>query len=263
MECQNTTKNLKINKNKSIGEIIVVVEGESEEIKLLKYIFTKVLDYNYISLKRNKVMTNEFRSKTNPNSMVIVANTNSSNIKSIMEDQNYQDRLYNLLKTDYNRSLKSVPIYILWDRDKESNSKENVLKILNTFKNSMDNGEEMNGILLLSYPCVESYEISNFDKQLYRKTFSSSEEAKKLFKARRYSLTNITEKTLITAVGNMHRTMNNCDLKQYDTSDFHKINKKIFTIEEEKFNNKGYDALSLISIMLIDLGIIYSDDSIK
>ena len=39
MECLNTTKNIKINKNKSIGEVIVVVEGEREEPKLLKYIW--------------------------------------------------------------------------------------------------------------------------------------------------------------------------------------------------------------------------------
>lgn len=48
MECQNTIKNLKINKNKSIGEVVVVVEGESDEFKLLKHIFTEVLDYDYV-----------------------------------------------------------------------------------------------------------------------------------------------------------------------------------------------------------------------
>ena len=204
----------------------MVVEGESEEFRLLKYIFTNVLDYNYIPLKRNKIMSDEFRSKTNPNSTVIVANTSNSNINSIMEDSNYQDRLYNLLKTEFKRSLKSVPIYILWDRDESSNNKEIVLKTINTFKNSMDNDEEMNGILLLSYPYVESYEISNFDKQLYRKVFSSSEDAKKLFKANRYSLANISEETLISAIGNMHRRMNNFGIKRYNPSDFYRINKK-------------------------------------
>ena len=87
MECLNTTKNLKINKNKSIGVVIVVVEGESEEFKLLKYIFTKILNYNYIPLKRNKIMADEFRSRINPNSTIIVANTSNSNIKSIMDNQ--------------------------------------------------------------------------------------------------------------------------------------------------------------------------------
>ena len=51
MECQNTIKNLKVNKNKSIGEIVVVVEGESEEFKLLKHIFVDLFDYNYIPYK--------------------------------------------------------------------------------------------------------------------------------------------------------------------------------------------------------------------
>ena len=45
MECQNTTKSLKINKNKSIGEVVIVVEGEKEEFKLLD-LFGKVIEQN-------------------------------------------------------------------------------------------------------------------------------------------------------------------------------------------------------------------------
>ena len=77
MECHNIIKNLKINKEKSIGEVVIVVEGENDEFRLLKKIFTKILDYNYISLKRNKVLQHEFKSKSNKNSTVIIANTNS------------------------------------------------------------------------------------------------------------------------------------------------------------------------------------------
>lgn len=258
MECQNIIKNLKINKNKSIGEVVVVVEGESEEFKLLKHIFIDILDYSYVPLKRNKIMRDEFRSNTNPNSTIIVANTSSSNIKSIMEDSDYQDKLYNLLKQEYNRSLKSVPIYILWDRDYDSNDKDIVLKTLNSFKNSLDNDNDMNGLLLLSYPCVESYEISNFDKQLYKKKFSSSDEAKTLFKAKRYSLVNLNENTLLTAIANMHRGLLNLGINNYDPSDFYKVNKKVFDSEEKIYLEKQkYIALSLISVMLVDLGIIY------
>lgn len=53
-----------------------------------------------------------------------MANTNSSNIKSILEDKNYKDKLYDLLKIDYERSLKNIPIYIIWDRDYESNEEK-------------------------------------------------------------------------------------------------------------------------------------------
>ncbi len=85
MECQNTIRTLKINKNKSIGNIVIVVEGEEDEFRLLKHIFTKVLDYNYISMKRNKVMQHEFVSKDSKNT-VIVANTRNSSIKTIIDD---------------------------------------------------------------------------------------------------------------------------------------------------------------------------------
>lgn len=257
MECQNIIKNLKIDKNKSIGEVVVVVEGESEEFKLLKHIFIDILDYNYVPIKRNKIMRDEFKSNTNPNSTIIVANTSSSNIKSIMEDSDYQDKMYNLLKQEYNRSLKNVPIYILWDRDHDSNDKNIVLKTLNSFRNLLDNDYDMNGLLLLSYPCVESYEISNFDKQLYKKGFISSDEAKTLFRSKRYSLANINEKTLLIAIANMHRGLFNLGINNYDPSNFYSVNKKVFDFEEEIYlKEQKYMALSLISVMLVDLGII-------
>ena len=257
MECQNTTKSLKINKNKSIGEVVIVVEGEKEEFKLLKHIFTKILDYNYVQVRRNKVMKDKFESKNNKNSTIIVANTSNSNIKTIMEDKNYKDKLYNLLKKEYNRSLKNVPIYILWDRDADSNTSDVVLKTLNTFTSSLDNDYNMNGLLLLSYPCVESFELSNFIKQFWKTNFSSAMDAKKKMKEIIPELTDIDEKSLMLAIENMHRTMYFYGIRKYDPSNFKKENLKIFRKESEEYlNNKYFNALSLIGIMLIDLGII-------
>lgn len=257
MECQSTIKHLKINKTKSIGEVVIVVEGESEEFKLLKHIFTKIFDYNYLSIRRNKVMKDKFISKNNKNSSIIIANTSNSNIKSIMEDKDYKDRLYELLKSEYNRSLKSVPIYILWDRDADSNKEEIVLKSLNTFTSSLDNDYEMNGLLLLSYPCVEVYELSNFNKQLWKTNFNNSIDAKKQMKTIIPKLIDINENTLLLAVENMHRTMKKYGIIDYDPTYFHKENIKIFRSETEEYiKHKYFNALSLISIMLIDLGII-------
>lgn len=262
MECQNITKNLKVNKNKSIGEIVIVVEGESEEFKLLKHIFINILNYNYIPLKRNKTIKDTFVSKTNNNSTVIVANTSNSNIKSILNDNEYKDKLYNLLLKDYNKSLKNVPIYILWDRDRESNEKEFVRKVLDLFSNSIDNDNyEMNGILLLSYPCIETYEISNFDKRLWKTTFKNSKDVKKYKKELSISLENITEKTILLAIENMHRIFLEFGIYEYDPSNFKSINNKIFSRMEEIYKNNTYMIpLSLISIMLVDLGIINTKD---
>lgn len=144
-----------------------------------------------------------------------------------------------------------------WDRDADSNKEELVLKSLNTFKSSLDNDYEMNGLLLLSYPCVESYELSNFNKQLWKTNFSSSIDAKKQMKAIIPKLTDINENTLLLAVENMHRTMKEYGIRDYDPSNFQKENIKIFRTEAKEYTtNKYFNALSLISIMLIDLGII-------
>ena len=257
MECQSTIKHLKINKNKVLGEVVILVEGESEEFKLLKHIFTKIFDYNYIPIKRNKVMQDVFKSKSNNTSTIIIANTANSNIKSIMENDNYKDKLYEILKKDYNRSLKNVPIYILWDRDAESNKGEIVLKTLNTFSSALDNDYDMNGLLLLSYPCIEIFELSNFDKRLWKENFTSSGLAKKKMKDSIPKLTSINEKTLLLAVENMHRIMKNYGILQYDSTNFKKENLQIFINETDEYLEYGYfNALSLVSIMLIDLGLI-------
>ena len=56
---------------------------------------------------------------------------------------------------------------------------------------SIDNGYEMNGILLLSYPCLESYGLSNFNKSFWKKKYVSSEEAKKELHLSRNKISNI------------------------------------------------------------------------
>ncbi len=254
MECQNTIKNLRINKEKVIGQVVVVVEGEEDEFKLLKHIFTKILGYSYIQMKRNKVMQHTFKNNQNT---VIVANTKSSSISSIMEDKDYKDKLYNLLKKEYNKTLKNTFIYILWDRDKDTNKDSNYIKALETYANSMDNDYEMNGLLLISYPCLEAYNLSNFDKKLWKRDFKTSFDAKKTFHMSLNSIKDINEKTILLAVYNMHHSMLEYGINNYDPSNFKRINKRIFRLENEYFkHNKMFNALSLISIMLVDLGII-------
>lgn len=70
-------------------------------------------------------------------------------------------------------------------------------------------------------------------------------------------LDDINENTLLLAVENMHRVMNVYGIRSYDPSNFQKENIRIFNEESKEFlNNKYFNALSLISVMLVDLGII-------
>lgn len=258
MDCQNTAKNLKINKNKTLGRIIVVVEGEDEEFKLLKHIFESILGYSYVEFnRRSKTMKKCFINKNNPSSVIIIANTNGSSLNSIIDDTEYQDKLYRLLRDDYQESLKNVPIYLIWDRDRFTNTPDIVNLILDKYSNSRDNGFNMNGMLLLSYPCVESYELANFHKLEFKNSYSTSEECKKEKNKSKFRIKNINEKTLMLAVGNMHRVLLDFGIKNYNTDNFKHTNKKIFKKQEEYYKNyELIRSLSLISIMLIDMGII-------
>lgn len=260
MECLNTTKTLKLIKDKRVGTVIIVVEGQEDEFRLLKHIFTKILNYNYVSMKRGKTVQYEFKND-NSDSTIIVANTKSSTINTILEDKEYKDKLYYLLKDEFNFDFKNASIYFLWDRDKDTNSEDTYLKAINTYYSAQDNEYEMNGLLLVSYPCYESYNLSNFNKNFWKKKYKTSIEAKKEFNKSIHTIKDINEKSILLAVENMHNSFINYNIREYDPSNFLKINKDIFRKEKECYkNNKYFNALSLISIMLVDLGIVCIND---
>lgn len=115
----------------------------------------------------------------------------------------------------------------------------------------------MNGLLLVNYPCYEAYNISNFNKQQFNKKYNTSKDCKKEFNESKYRTKYITEDTILLAVQNMHYSFLSNNIMNYDPSDFKRTNEKIYRKEEETYKHNGYfESLSLISIMLIDLGII-------
>lgn len=254
MDFQITIKNLSFNKDKNIGKIIVLVEGE-DEIKLLKQIFGKIMDYDYSIIKKGGIIEGLYKSKKNKNSHVLIAKTNSSNIKSVLDLNNYKDNIAISLMQEYGESIANKRIYFIWDRDYESN--KGCSLALNTFGNSLDNDYEMNGLLLISYPCLEVYEISNFEKNLFKKKFKNSLETKKYKKSCRWNINRIDENTLLLAAFNTIKGINNFNIYNLDIDNFKETNIKIFNKEEDYYKNyKTWKALSLISIMLLQLDII-------
>ena len=55
MDYQDTIKSLKINIKRNIGTVILVVEGEEYEFKLLKKIFRDILHYRLLTKKEDKI----------------------------------------------------------------------------------------------------------------------------------------------------------------------------------------------------------------
>lgn len=258
MGCHVTTKSLKINLKRNIGTVLIIVEGASDEFELFKQIFRKILHYNYIEKSRNQQNFknyDEFVMKGNENSRVIVINSKNSNISTIAKDQDYLNEIYKSLYIEYGIDIKNINVYFVWDRDKESNSKKMTRDLLSKLGNSTNNADgEMYGVLLLSYPCVESYIISAFDDKT---SIIKNNDLKKYLKDNGYKISKMNRYSLVKAVGKMNKALLGLGIYNYDIDNLSPAFTKVFDSQEININNKKYySLLSFISIILLDLNII-------
>lgn len=254
MECLDTINSLKINLKKKIYTVILVVEGADYEFELFKQIFRNVLHYSLVTKSRNKrefKEYNEFVMKGNEDSRIIVVNTKNSNIGSIVDDT-YRNELYKLLYEKYGLDIKNVPVYYIWDRDHGSNKDGVVLSLLNELTNAYQNKNYENGLLLLSYPCSESYTISNFEKN----KVIINENIKEYVKNNNYNLDKIDKHKVQKAVLEMFNALDKMNV-DFNIDNMKKTNIDAFIFEEKYYQtNNTYMLLSFISVVLIDLGII-------
>ena len=257
MDCLTTKKCFKWNKDKRIGNIIIIVEGESDEFKLLKKVFVDILDYNYFEKKKNKKLKQVNRNNSTSNT-IYVFNSANSNIKSILNT----DDLYYYLRDDYHEDITNVPVYIIWDRDYDSNDKNDVANSIELYS-KYNESSIVDAMLYLSYPCIETYMLSNFDNKLYKKSYISSKKTKSAYKQSRFTLDKIDENTIITSICNMHNSFKkNYNIQSYDLDNIYNINNKVFNAQEIHFaKEKSIMAVSFISILLLNLGIVVETEN--
>lgn len=74
---------VKLNKDKRIGKVLFIVEGEKTEFLILRNIFTTIFDYQLETEKRNNKY-NIYNKKDNPLSSIFVVNSKQSQIESLM-----------------------------------------------------------------------------------------------------------------------------------------------------------------------------------
>ena len=89
-------------------------------------------------------------------------NSETSNIGSLksVSGKAYLDSVFNDLYAKYQLDTTNTATYYIFDRDCESNLAADCRDLVGILKNSRDNGYESNGLLLLSYPSIESYVFS-------------------------------------------------------------------------------------------------------
>lgn len=100
-------KRVVIDKNKNIGKVLYVLEGEHPEFDLLIEIFQNVLGYEQIDMHMRIEKCVHFRHKENKYSNIFVIKSNRTDIKGIDLNDNYFDVLHKILVEDYDFDVDS------------------------------------------------------------------------------------------------------------------------------------------------------------
>lgn len=256
MGCRDMKINL--NKDKSIGKVLYIVEGPKTEKFLLWKIFADIFDYQFEAITRSHPYQ-IFNKKDNPYSKVFVINAAESNIKNIKKDDEFLNNLFIELIENYDFDIDNAAIYYLFDRDVESNTDPNFIKeLLNTLTNSRENKDNYRqGILLLSYPSIESFTLSCFDGNSFSVKMKLGNELKQYLNINKFNHSKIDERTLQFATNNLISSLLKINNGDFDIDYFEDLNIQIFDLEETNYSVESkYNCLSLLAISLIDLGLV-------
>ena len=251
---------LKFNPDKVIGTVIYIVEGQSTEFNLLKTIYGKILSYDYIEQRRGQPA--KFIDNRCPHNRVFVINSSESNISDI-SDKDFLENICEYLINEYGMDLDNAAKFYIFDRDPGSNTNSELIKYyLRVLAEPYgdDTDYEKGGLLLLSYPAIESFVLSNFLEDTYKLRFRLGSEMKSFIgeeqNARVIQQNKITSETLKFAANEFIRYLDYVDT-EFDLSNLEKMNMTVFETEEKLFEKEEvYAAVSQLVISLIYLGII-------
>ncbi len=249
---------IRLHKDKSIGKVLFIVEGTKTEPYILKKLFTQVFDYQIDTKLRGK-KDKQYNSKKDPYSKVYVINTQDSNIKSIRKDDGFLDNLFRELIEEYDFDIDNAAIFYVVDRDAQSNTDtEFLMELLTKLVNSRDNpDDERQGLLLLSYPSIESFTLSCFQDNAKELEFKTGQELKTFLGLKGINHQKIDGTALLHATAEMFRALEMINDLNYNLDNFSECNIDVLRFEERNKIDCGlYRCMSLFAICLLDLGLI-------
>lgn len=251
---------MRLNKDKHIGRVLFIVEGSRTEFSILRQIFCNLLGYSYIEKRRSRptyfVSTNDRFSK------VGVINTQESNIRDISENEAYLDEVFDILREQYQFPVDQSAIYYLFDRDPKSNTDSVLIeKYILSLTNPYDNDDYKAGQLLLSYPSIESYIISNFRDTTNIPRFLLGKDVKAYIGGNTdIQINKISEETLIKAADEFLRYLSSEQIS-FDVDEFSEASHAVFTKQETEYlSGQGFRLFSMLTLAFLQMGIIEPEE---
>lgn len=252
---------MKLNKNRHIGRVLFIVEGSRTEFSILRQIFCNLLGYSYIEKRRNR--PTYFANTNDRFSKIGVINTHESNIRDISENEAYLDEVFDVLREQYQFPVDQSAIYYLFDRDPKSNKDSALIeKYILSLANPYDNDDYKAGQLLLSYPSIESYIISNFRDTANTPRFSLGKDAKAYIgRNTDIQVNRISEETLINAADEFLKYLSGEQIA-FDIDDFSEAGHTIFTKQETEYLfGRGFRLFSMLTLAFLQMGIIETEEA--
>ena len=249
---------IELHKDKHIGKVLFIVEGTRTAPYILKKLFTQIFDYQLDTKLRGKDYK-KYNSKIDPDSKIYVINTQESNIGYIQKDNGYLNSLFQELIEKYDFNIDNAAIFYIFDRDDKSNTNNDLLEdLMKRLVNSRDNPDyNRQGLLLLSYPSIESLTLSCFMDNSFDIEVETGQKLKRYLGTQAMNHQNIDDSALHHAACEMLLALKLINDGNFDLDDFSECNLDVFHYEEHNKVSYGlYRCMSLVLICLIDLGLI-------
>ena len=249
---------IELHKDKNIGKVLFIVEGSRTEPYLMTKLFTGILDYQLETILHGKGYK-QFNSKVNPDSKIFVINAQESNIRFIEKDDGYLNNLFTKLIEEYDFDIDNAAIFYIFDRDDRSNTDSAFLEsMLSQLVNSRDNPQyDRQGMLLLSYPSIESFTLSCYRDNVLCMGFETGQKLKTFLGEQKINNQRLDESALLHAAAEMLNALGQINDCSYNLDDFSECNLEVFHFEESGKQKSGfYQCMSLLIIALMDLGLI-------
>lgn len=246
---------MNLNPNKRIGKVLYLVEGDVDEVIILEWVFNKLLGYTTIRYDKRLDGVTCLINENDKYSKVFVVPMKYSAVSKIESSFDYVDYIYKKLKV-FGLEKDECAKYLIFDRDEGSNSHDMLLHLFKIFKNSLDNDLDINGLLLISYPCVQSFICECFkddtcvSSSKLMKQYSTCHKVEDIDKDKLIDGAELMMSKILRIINEPSFNINHLDDMEY-------INNEVLRYQDNFFTNRNtYYTLSLLFLSFIDLGII-------